>query len=68
MGRLLGIIWMIYALLGGVGLGLSQVLGPRDTGMGMLAGAAVPIFSGVLFVIALVIAISTERKRPEVTF
>jgi len=52
MGRLLGIIWMVYALLGGIGLGLSQVVGLGEDGVGMLAGAAVPILTGVLFSLA----------------
>ena len=52
MGRTLGIVWMIYALLGAVGLGRSQVLGLGEESAGMLAGAAPSILASLTFGLA----------------
>lgn len=52
MGRTLGIVWMIYALIGGAGLGVSQVMGLGEESAGMLAGALPSILASLTFGLA----------------
>ncbi|MEM9739250.1 MAG: hypothetical protein AAF829_05220 [Pseudomonadota bacterium] len=52
MGRALGIVWIVFALVGGIALGASQIIGLEEDGLSFLLGSSFPVLTNIVYTLA----------------